>query len=148
MIIYPKSPINLLSTTEFAKMTLMVPVDINQLRSRFYWQDNSKFIPTILHLASNIPEVAIHEGFFLSRLYNVMFTKIIGTSVDFKHSCCWTHINDEDPHKQSSTRIRSETFEVEKTLFYIKEGLNLIVKVHYIQLKDSVLRIYYAHYNS
>ena len=83
----------------------------------------------------------------MSRLYNAMFTRTIGTAVDFKHSCCWTNINDEDPRELDLDGIKSETFDVGETLFYTKYGLNLIVKVQSIQLQGGVLRIQVADSN-
>lgn len=45
-------------------------------------------------------------------------------------------------------RNRSETFEVGETVFYAKEGLNLIVKVQSIQLQDNEFHIQVVDSNS
>ena len=71
VLLFPQSPINILSVTCFARQfNDMTGTDINtnKLQPRFYW-DSNKFLLTIQHPPSNIPEISINEGFALLTIF-------------------------------------------------------------------------------
>ena len=65
---FPQSPINILSVTAFAKQLgdeEGTVIDTKQRYSRFYW-NFGKHYRVIRHPESNLPELAINEGYTLS----------------------------------------------------------------------------------
>ncbi len=72
---FPNSPINILSVTEFAnqlKDDNGTGITTFRRESNFFW-DQCKYSRTIIHSASNLPEMSINDGFTLHSLW----TKIV-----------------------------------------------------------------------
>ena len=70
----PKSPINILSLTCFARQLNDLTgtgIDTKQLTPCFYW-DSSRYLLTIHHPPSNLPEISINEGFALSTMFRAL----------------------------------------------------------------------------
>ena len=73
VLYFLRLPINILNVTEFARQLNDeegTGVDTKQNCSKFYW-DNYKYLPTIYHPQSNLPEMQINQGFRLSTFYSV-----------------------------------------------------------------------------
>ena len=143
-----QSPINILSVTEFPKQ-LGDPegtgIDTKQLRSRFYW-DGNKYSFTVHHLASNLPEMQVNQGFSVSRIYSALVSKVINTATDFRYSCCFTRFPGSDICQGcegcSSTvlaaDVKQELFEEGETLFCgIDHGWSWLVRVKSMAIDDA-----------
>ena len=75
VLYFPQSPVNILSGTCLAdqfKDDDGTGIDTKRNRSRFYW-DHNKYQRTIIHPASNLPELPVNEGFTFSGLYSRVF---------------------------------------------------------------------------
>ena len=99
----PQSPINIISVICFARQLNDLTgtgIDTKQLTSCFYW-DSSKYLLTIHHPPSNLPEISINEGFALSTMFRALVSRVVNTSNRSKYGCCYTKIYDiynDDPH--------------------------------------------------
>ncbi len=86
VLFFPSSPINILSVTELAEQLqddAGTGITTVRMKSTFFWSGR-KFSRTIIHPASNLPEMPINDGFSLSALW----TRIVSRRVDcVKHHC-------------------------------------------------------------
>ena len=112
-VIFPQSPINILSVTCFARQLNDLTgtgIDMNQLKSCFYW-DSSKYSLTIHHPHSNLPDISINKGFALSTLFRALLSRVVNTSNRSKYGCCYIKMDDNynndihaTTHEDHSTR--------------------------------------------
>ena len=146
-IIFPQSPINILSVTYFAQQLNDLTgtcINTKQLQYRFYW-DSNKFSLTLQNPPSNLPEISINEGFALSMIFFALVLRVVNVSNRPKYGCCFTYMDDDDDnedhcteklgehskfcHSKSAFRtsqndIVSEFFEIGETLFLTNDVLS------------------------
>ena len=137
-------------------------INTDKLQSRFYW-DSNKFLLTIQHPPSNIPEISINEGFALSTIFCVLVLRVVNVSNHPRCGFCFTHMyaNDDngyhctDNHGEhlkcchgksafatSHNDIVSEFFEIGKTLFLTNDEWSGLVKVKYFSSDEAnILKI-------
>mgnify|MGYP001046712641 CR=1 FL=1 len=145
VLYFPTSPVNILSVTGFAdqlKDDKGTGIDTKRSTSRFYWQ-NDQFQRTIVHSASNLPELRVKEGFSTAKLYS----KAVSFKVKLTKKYCHCHashlIPDNEEHEEQPHKIDidSDLFHVGETLLYTNTGHTTYVKVEKILLDDDcVLR--------
>ena len=85
----PQYPINILSVTFFARQLNDLTgtgIDTKQLKSCFNW-DPSKYLITIHHPPSNLPEIYVNEGFALSTMFRALVSRVVNTSNRSKYGC-------------------------------------------------------------
>ena len=147
---FPKSPINIMSVTEFARQlndTEGTGIDTKMLLSRFYW-DHNKFSRTIHHSGSNLPELAINEGNVLYSWWTRAFSRKVDDSVkptccfisrDFDDHCCATI--DKEKGVNNSTFVESVIYPGE-SLIYKYQGRNAMVTVKSSKISDKGILTY------
>lgn len=132
------SPINILSVTSFAKQLgdeEGTGIDTKQQYSWFYCNFGKNY-RIIRHPEANLPELSINEGFTLSRVYRVLASKVINTKVQHEHSCCFTHLDDDDCFTcakwaySTCESMTTELFVVCETVFFSKDGYSTFVKIN------------------
>ena len=151
VLYFPMSPINILSVTSFARQSQdkeETGIDTKQEYSRFYW-DFGKGSRIIHHPASNLPELAINEGFSLATMFRALVCKVVNPSIQPNHSCCFTDLDGESTDGSCtscdsfalSSDLQMEAYEVGETIFYSKDGFSTLAKITAITLdKNNVLR--------
>ena len=100
-IIFPQSPINILSVTCFARQLNDLTgngINMKQLKYRFYW-DSNKFSLTIQHPPSNIPEIYINDGFLLSTIFRALILRVVNVSNHPRCGCCFTQMDADDQYE-------------------------------------------------
>ena len=147
VLLFPQSPVNILSITAFAAQfndDERTGIDTKRSKSRFYWKHN-QFQRTIYHPTSNLPELPINEGFTLASL----FSKMVGTKVCLAKQHCHCHNvhlipDDNEPHLDNRgpappLELSDEMFHVGETLLYLNAGQTAYVQVEKIYLDDNVV---------
>ena len=150
VLYFPKSPINIMSVTEFAKQlndSEGTGIDTKMRYSRLYW-DHNKFSRTIHHSGSNLPELAINEGNVRFSWWTKAFSRRVDdavkptccfTSRDFDDHCCATI--DKDKEATDSLFVESIIYPGED-LIYKYQGQNAVVKVESSKVNDKGMLTY------
>ena len=114
---FPSSPVNILSVTSFAAQLNDddgTGIDTKRSRSTFYW-DNNQHQRTIIHPASNLPEIRINEGFSLAGLYS----RAVGFKVNLTKHHCHCHASALIPDDDDA----DNSIELSEDLFHVGEAL-------------------------
>ncbi len=106
VLFFPESPINILSITEFANQLnddSGTGITTYRRESVFFW-DNRKFSRTIVHPASNLPEMAINDGFALHSFWTKLIGRRVSTS---KYHCHCSSLEHQQDLELNSSSINS-----------------------------------------
>ena len=123
VLLFPQSPVNILSITALAEQfnnDKGTGIDTKQSKSLFYWKEN-KFQRTIHHPSSNLPELPINEGFTIASL----FSKMVGIKVCLTKQHCHchnVHLIPDDQEPATSLELSDQMFHVGETLLYLNAG--------------------------
>ena len=141
VLYFPKSPVNILSVTSLAeqfKDDEGTGIDTKRSKSRFYWQ--GKYVRTINHPMSNLPELPINEGFSLMANFSRLFSR----KVRLEKTHCHCHSSQLIPSvgdTKSKLELSDDMFHVGETLLYTNAGHTTYVRIEKIFLDDDrVLR--------
>ncbi len=140
VLFFPQSPVNILSVTCLAdqfKDDEGTGIDTKRNQSRFYW-DKNRYQRTILHPASNLPELPVNEGFSLAGLYSRVFGRKISLAKEHCHCHTSMHIP-EDGEQQAPADLSSNLFHVGETLLYTKDGHTSYARVEEIFFDDDMV---------
>jgi hypothetical protein len=120
--------------------------DTKRYTSRFYWSNN-KFSRTIVHPASNLPEISVNEGSVFASWFQSIFSRKVDDSIDHAHysSQCHAVVSEED----NLTRIPGKVIEFEneiihpgETLLYSNEGTTSLARIQDVFVDaQGVIRI-------
>ena len=160
ILLFPQSPINILSVNCFIRqLNDMMGTGINthQLQYPFY-QESDKFLLTMQHLPSNLPEISINEGFVLSTTFPALVSRAVNVSNHPRYGCCFTHTNADDENKDNFTsklgehskcchsksafttshnHIISYFFEIGEILFLTNDRWSGLIMVKYFSLDEA-----------
>ncbi len=145
VLYFPNSPINILRMTKFANQLnddKGTGITTFRRESKSFW-DNERYVRTIMHLLSNLPEMLINDGFSLSSFWTRLLNRQFNTSKFHCHCSSLSSSPDKDLDASSmdasplANELAKSLFHVGETLLYSKDGQSTYAKVIHLDLDDS-----------